>query len=68
MHDAARTFLVGNIDEVKYTHLDWRFLVVKEAVDSEPEGLRQHSLVLVLHVREVVQHPAGSGPAYGQGY
>ena len=43
-------------------YLDGWLLIVEKAVDGEPEGLPQHSLVVVLHVGEVVQHPAGAGP------
>ena len=33
---------------------------MKEAVYSEPEGLSQNVLVVVLHVGEVVENPTGS--------
>jgi hypothetical protein len=34
---------------------------MQETVDGEPESLGQDLLILVLHIREVMQHPTGSG-------
>ena len=50
-----------HLDSNRSLHLHRRLLVVQEAGDGQSEGLRQHGLVLILDVREVVKDPAGSG-------